>query len=290
MPHRIVVTGASGFLGRYVVDLALNSGCEVITIGRVATDTDIAFNDPSLESKLTLFSPNVILHLAASYGDEAKSIGLEANLLLALRLLNWSISIGESKRVKFITMGSFWQFGDQQFPGAIDMYSATKESLIAFLDYYRRIEHIECYQLILSSTFGPSDGRGKLLDLLINAAKCKNVVNVGDETKQFYLTDVRDVAAAVLQLATQPQVLPELRYKVRDNKLHSFKTLSDIFSLYGYDISFNFSKKLETANDILTPNDEHIPTLPEWSPTYSVEDYIFSELSRENLIEPKGKG
>ncbi|MBW0278030.1 NAD-dependent epimerase/dehydratase family protein [Shewanella xiamenensis] len=287
MTKSMVITGASGFLGQTLRKSALLEGWQILCINRHAIDGALAFDDPRLESHLTMFAPKVIVHLAASYGEEAKGEGLQANLLLPLRLLKWAST---QANIRFIAAGSFWQFGDIETPGPVDMYSASKQSLAVFLDYYRRCERLDCYHLILSSSYGPNDPRGKLVDYFVNAAKTKRSVNLGHQDKHFALTDVRDVASAIMLLSSYSAPLPLLTYRVRTEQLWTFERLGRLFEKLGYTLNVRYSPLNNGMMEIIHPNDEHIPTLPHWSESYCLEDYLRARLASSITSEPHGNG
>lgn len=281
MNKRIVVTGARGFLGKHLVNAAQERGDEVLLIHRVSDEQAIGCDDEKLEAKLSQFAPDAVVHLAATYADAAKGDGLQANLLLPLRLLEWAASNGG---VKFISAGSFWQYGDLQSPGAVDFYSASKNALMAYLEYYRHREKVEAYQLVLSSTYGPDDHRGKLVDYLVRCAIANQSVQLGNKAKQFSLTDVRDVVAAILGVVDDSSQLSQLSYRVRADELYTFEQLSELFTELGVPLQLKFDNA-RFPFEILSPLDSDVPKLPNWQPRFCLADYLGYALSN---IEPAG--
>ena len=279
MIKRMVITGASGFLGRKLHEMALKQGWEVLCINRHASSDSVSFDAPNLETYLSDFAPRVIVHLAASYGNEASGPGLHANLLLPVRLLQWAAN---KNKIRFIAAGSFWQMGDISNPGPVDVYSASKQSLAVFLDYYRRCQHVDCYQLILSSSYGPSDPRGKLIDYLADSAKLGKTATLGNQDKQFALTDVRDIANAIMLLASSKEALSQLTYKVRSDELWSFDRLISLFAQLGYPLLTSHPLSNKSMIEIVRPNDGHLPTLPGWTSRYHLADYLCERLSISN--------
>lgn len=287
MIKRMVITGASGFLGRNLHEIATRQGWRILCVNRHASPAAVSFDDPNLESYLSEFAPKVIVHLAASYGSEADGAGLHANLLLPVRLLQWR---AKQDNLRFIAAGSFWQFGDIVTPSPVDMYSASKQSLAVFLDYYRRCHQVDCYQLILSASYGPNDPRGKLIDYLADSAKVGKEAKLGHPDKRFALTDVRDIANAILLLASSKETLPQLTYKVRSDELWSFNRLISLFAQLGYSLRTNYSLSNTAMTEILRPNDGHLPTLPGWSSRYRLADYVYERLSTSKTTDPSGSG
>ena len=281
----MVITGASGFLGRKLEELALLQGWKVLGINRYVGPNSILFDDPNLETYLNEFSPDVIVHLAASYGAEAKD--LQANLLFPLRLLKWS---AQKSNLRFVAAGTFWQFGDVRYPGPIDLYSTSKQSLSVFMDYYRRCHSLDCYQLIFSSCYGYGDPRKKIIDYLVEAAEQGLEVQVGSKDKVFALTDVRDVANSIMMLSSSSKRLPLLTYRVRTDDLWSFDTLKALFAKLGYALHLKHVVMDSDTIEILQPNDSDIPTLPGWAPQYTLTDYLVNRLSKSMILEPKGNG
>lgn len=279
MTKRLVITGAGGFLGGHLVKAARAQGFQVLAIQRRQEGDALAFDSPELEISLSDFAPDAVVHLAAAYGNEAKGAGLNANLMLPLRLLNWATS---QRNVKFIATGSFWQFGDQECSAAVDYYSASKQALAVYLEYFRQREKLEVYQLVLSSTYGPGDTRGKLVDYLIHQARCGLPAKLGDSGKCFSLTDVRDVVSAIMTLINSPVPLPQVSYRVRQEHLYSFAELSAMLADLGCPVQLNFKLHQSETVEIALPADSLLPPLPGWFPRYQLEDYVRQKLKDLN--------
>ncbi|MCL1040839.1 NAD(P)-dependent oxidoreductase [Shewanella marisflavi] len=283
MSKRLVITGANGFLGRHLVSAAKGLGYQVLAIQRQQTCDALAFDCPELEVTLSDFCPDVVIHLAAAYGEEAKGVGLNANFLLPLRLLNWASTQVD---LKFITTGSFWQFGDQKHAAPVDYYSASKQALAVYLEYFRQREKLEVYQLVLSSTYGPNDTRGKLVDYLIEQGHSDLPAYLGDASKRFSLTDVRDVVSAIMMLINSSTCLPHVSYRIRQEHLYSFAELSTLFAELGCPLKLNFNVNQDEIVGITQPVDDLLPTLPGWHPQYQLKDYVKQRLWELSALAP----
>ena len=117
---RLLVTGADGFIGGYVSNLAESAGYEVCRAGHTsssssAIDLILDLLDPAgIEAALNAFKPNVILHLAGSsfVANENRAELYSVNLLGTVNLLDGVEKAG-LELDKFIPFSSAAIYGNQ---------------------------------------------------------------------------------------------------------------------------------------------------------------------------------
>jgi CDP-paratose synthetase len=166
---RILLTGATGFLGSNLLIKLLRDGHELFCIKRELSNTsriddvkdlctwfDIEttkFNDIFLNNNI-----KCVVHCATDYGaaeqDPIKTI--QANLILPLELLNVAI---KNNVYAFINT-------DTVLDKRINAYSLSKKQFVEWLD--RCSEEIVAINLALEHFFGPRDNESKFVSYMIN--------------------------------------------------------------------------------------------------------------------------
>jgi GDP-4-dehydro-6-deoxy-D-mannose reductase len=106
---RVLVTGASGLLGRRTVPLLRDRGWEVVTSGRRDPDHPADVTRPgSLTALVESVDPDVVVNLAGGAPDPGTSTW-ELNLLPAVELLH--AAVRSARRPRVVLMGSAAEYG-----------------------------------------------------------------------------------------------------------------------------------------------------------------------------------
>jgi nucleoside-diphosphate-sugar epimerase len=114
---RVLVTGASGFVGSRVVDQLVRRGAEVITVSRYARTAGTGdhrvlarVDDASeVEALVTQVSPQCIMHLAGSSSAPSISDLYRVNVIFAANLLKAAALVKPNPRV--LLVGSAAEYG-----------------------------------------------------------------------------------------------------------------------------------------------------------------------------------
>ncbi len=189
-PQRVLLTGASGYIGHHVATALLNAGVEVHALTRPGSDlrgVALARHDlhtvtaSHVAEIVGAVRPQAIVHLASLVKGQHAPADIapliEAHVTLPTLLLEAALPGSV-----FINTGSYWELGDQT-PGLFSntpncVYAATKAALKPVLDYYARARYLNILTLTLFDVYGPNDWRGKLLPTL--AARVKQLTPVSD--------------------------------------------------------------------------------------------------------------
>lgn len=168
--QRVVVTGGSGFLGRYVVDKLQQRGCCDIVVPR-RKDYDLCDLN-AIQSLLNASKPDMIIHLAAVVGGIGANQAhpgrfLYDNAIMGLQLIDQARQTGVDKFVCAGTVCSYPKHTPVPFqeeylwdgyPEETNApYGLAKKILLAQLQAYRQEYDYNGVYLIPVNLYGPHD-------------------------------------------------------------------------------------------------------------------------------------
>jgi CDP-paratose synthetase len=179
---KILVTGATGFIGQNLVKLLLSKNYDIHCIVRENSDQS------KIDSKAIIFEYNNNINSLVTYFNEQKFDGVIhlASLFLASHtqddisnLISSNIKFGtelleasKQSNIKwFINTGTFWQHYKNEEYNPVNLYAATKEAFESIAKFYTETSNLIFITLKLNDTFGPNDTRNKVFNLWNKIAK-----------------------------------------------------------------------------------------------------------------------
>ena len=236
----ILLTGATGFLGSYLLDSLISNGYKVVILKRSNSDTsrikhlfaDFKSYDVDSESFELAFENNIInciIHTACNYGRRGDSPHrvLETNLMFGLRVLEAGI---KHKVETFINTDSF-------LPKHINSYSLSKNHFFDWLQFNSK--NLRIINLKLENFYGPEDDETKFVGWLLSQFN-KRVDEIqltsGNQKRDFIY--IQDVVSAYLTVLSKVESLPNIidfqvgtgtSIKVKDFVLKLKKTYEDFY-------------------------------------------------------------
>ena len=220
---KVMVTGGSGFLGKFILQNLEKSGCENIVVPR-STEYDLRKESTAVDL-LRIHQPNMVIHAAAAVGGIGANISNPGkffydNAIMGLHMIEASRICGLDK---LIIIGSVCSYPENAsifrenelwdgYPEPTNApYGLAKKMLLVQSQAYRKQYDMEIIYLLLSNLYGP----GETLDpdnSHVTAAiilKCltaieKNEPGItlwgdGSQTRDFLFVD--DAAFGILQAA-----------------------------------------------------------------------------------------
>lgn len=196
----IILTGANGFLGSYLLEALITNGYDLIVLKRSTSnllrinhlnglyksyDIDIQSIDNAFENKQVDF----VIHTACNYGRKGEPSNqiVYDNLLYGLRLLDASIKY---KVNTFINT-------DTLLPKNINDYALSKKQFVEWLK--KGSEKLQVVNLRLEHMYGPKDDTNKFVPWIITQLY-QNVDEIkltnGEQLRDFIFID--DVISAYL--------------------------------------------------------------------------------------------
>jgi nucleoside-diphosphate-sugar epimerase len=279
---RVLVTGATGFLGQHLVRDLLAGGDEVHLIQRASSSSsELAQQHVSGGATLHAFdavtevegivrevAPSLVFHLATHFlkGHTAADIAplIEANVVLGTQVFEGLVGSG----AKVVSAMSFFQFREGA-PMPVSLYSATKQAFLDVSDFYRVRLGLDITQVVLYDTFGPGDTRDKLVPHIVAAASSASALSLGPAAQPINLLYVDDVIAGLRAAAHSAEAMLTVRAP-------QATTVGDVVSAVerasgvALDATFNNAAQ---PNDIALHAGEW-PTPADWQPRFTLDEGV----------------
>lgn len=193
----ILITGASGFIGRNLLKCQNSANANFFCIKRPSTiiPKTETFNGNIkwiYDSQITEISNlDAVLHLATSYGKLSSLDQVIFNDVV------WPLKIFDSAKKlgckKFINIDSFFS-KDAYSYGYMQEYILAKRSMRECLKVMASNEGVQIYNAVLEHVYGPNDNSDKFINstlLKINSKLASIDLTAGDQTRDFiYINDV----------------------------------------------------------------------------------------------------
>jgi len=221
---KITVTGATGFVGRHLVDTLLARGHEVTAVARKAPRADefawgdaVRFvacdlHDDSIDPAALLGVPDVLVHLAWPGLPHYKALfHFEQNLPADYRFIKRMVEAG-TKQV--LVTGTCFEYGQQSGPLSEDAsampsnpYGLAKNTLRLFLEALQAQQPFVLQWARLFYLFGPGQNASSVLaqlDRAIDAGEARFDMSGGEQLRDYL--PVQEAAGYLVALAESPDV------------------------------------------------------------------------------------
>lgn len=244
---RILVTGATGFVGQHLLPYLEKQGHEVYALVRPSTDGSKVYTNhlyvfeddiEHLASYLLENHVDGIIHLASLYIAEHKPEDIKnivtSNVYLGTAVMEAAVKAG----VKwFLNTGTIWQncnvepYSDTYCP--VNLYAASKQAFMDMAKYYTEVSDIRFCTLKLCDTYGANDTRRKIFALFEQIAKSGECLKMspGDQKLDIVHIDnvVRDFEALAEKLDNGEQLREE--YVVSSGRQKSLKEIAKQYEI-----------------------------------------------------------
>jgi len=229
---RVVITGASGFVGSHLADHFIAQGAEVHALGRSATvpwrladaaktgklvwhgGVDIA-DYATLQRLFTTCNADFLVH-AAAYGVNAQRQdrleSVRTNVLGTTAVLE---AATQAKFRRILVLGTALELQPalepltEQAPLAPgSLYGVTKAAGFLLADMYRKQHGLPLTYLRLFTTYGPREESDKLIPYIIRSFQSGGSPTLKNPNQVRDLLYVADVAAAIGKIIYASQTIP----------------------------------------------------------------------------------
>ncbi|MEJ2632450.1 MAG: GDP-mannose 4,6-dehydratase [Acidihalobacter sp.] len=213
----VLVTGASGFTGRHLIQALKREGCRVVALGLRASEADVSIqcdltDSDAVRKALSTCSPTYVVHLAAlsfvAHGDPEAFY--RVNVLGTLNLLE-AVAGQDASPKKILIASSANVYGqpdqsvldEQTCPAPVNHYACSKLAMEHMVRTW-----FERLPIVITRPFnytGPGqDGRFLVPKIIDHFRRRESQIELGNLDVSRDFSDVSDVVAAYVALLTSP--------------------------------------------------------------------------------------
>ncbi|TWH47398.1 NAD(P)-dependent oxidoreductase [Sporomusa sp. KB1] len=288
--NRVLVTGATGYIGSNLVKRFIKNDVEVHIITRVTSlveQSDISGlpvvihqHDGTTAGMIGIFQlarPEAVFHLAAKFVAEHESRDVEelvdSNLMFGLQLLE---AMAATRVRHLINAGTAWQHYEQEAYNPVNLYAATKQAFETLAAYYVRAGLLKMITLKLLDTYGPNDPRPKLFTLFKRVSSSREWLKMSYGEQRLGLVYIDDVVNAFLMAGQYIETLPDFEmpsYSIAPEQLHSLREIAAIYeAASGNRLNIGWGERPYRIREVMQP---YVGArLPSWEAKVALADGI----------------
>ncbi|MHB1200383.1 MAG: NAD-dependent epimerase/dehydratase family protein [Polaromonas sp.] len=286
---KILLTGATGFIGSQLAHRFLAEGHELAILTRPDSRLDVLaavlpqiqvhVYDGSYASLLLAMEaagPTLVCHVASLFLAQHKSEDvvrlIESNLNFPTQLLEAMNEVGVKH---FINTGTSWQHFQNESYNPVNLYAATKQAFESLLAYYVEAKGFKAITLKLFDTYGPGDNRPKLFSLFRKATRTGTTLPMSPGKQVLDLVYIDDVLDAfLLALDRLRNIQASETYAVSNSQRLTLQELAKIYSeTVGRPLLIEWGGLPYRPREVLVPWSVHAP-VPKWKPKMSLREGI----------------
>lgn len=280
--HRFAITGASGFLGRHVIDLLHRQGATIIALRRpdsrplhdaCVDEVLIDFNDEeACAGTLQDIRPTQLIHLAG-YANTERSVAsiaraLEINVRLSMNLLMGAMDKVPECRV--ILAGSFEHASPWREPMKLgSSYGMSKAMVEVLSGSLNRLYEANVINMRIGMAYGENDpNTRRIVPSIIDAFLSGRPPQIHNGARLCDWIHAEDVAEALIRGALLPRAEPD-SIDVGWGALHAIADVIEIIRQeIGTDIQAEIATQLTRKNEQARHADLEITraVMPDWTP------------------------
>ena len=281
----ILLTGATGFIGKNLLPALEHEGHEVFVLvrpssnyGELGANHSIIFSGDVIHLAQYMQQNEIdgIIHLASLYLAEHKPEQIpdlmQSNICLGTQLLE---ACKMAKVKWFLNTGTIWQnynvpdYSDGYNP--VNLYAASKQAFMTIAKYYTETSDICFCTLKLCDTFGPNDTRRKIFALFEQIAKTGETLDMSPGEQLIDILHIDDVVAGFIHLAQMLQENETLRneYVLSSGHQVPLRQLAHIYEQrHKVHLNIKWGKRPYRQREVMKPYVGIV--LPGWRANYRV--------------------
>ena len=276
---RVLVSGATGFIGSELTKSLVQHGAHVTAVTRSRPTNEgiewleVQDYDQFPSEKIDESNPEIIFHLATRF-QAAHTLSdiselIRSNVEFGVKLLESAKTLD----ARFVNVSSSWQHFEGKSYSPVSLYAATKQAFADIAMYYQETG-LDFRDLAIYDTYGPTDKRNKLIRLLLLAASSGTPIEMGAGNQLINLLYVTDVVNAIMLIAEDPmqQSTGSQAFVARAGDSISIRELvATIERVTGRSINAQWGSRPERLREMLT-DWKFGQALPNWKPKVSLEE------------------
>lgn len=302
---RILITGATGFVGKNLIPKLLKDNHEIFEITIEPEVSEKLFLNKTerfyyskkssyyLENKIHKFSPELVIHLAsfltANDDHETMQKLLEANIMFTCEVLN---SIKNTKINWFFNVGSFaeYYYGNSVLSPAY-LYAATKTASRTFVDYYSSVYDFQYITIVPYTIYGGNDSQKKIIDLIYDSLFTKQAIDLSPGEQILDFINLEDVTDFFIDLINNlPKVSNKTTFHLGSGKGYTLRQLTYLIEkITNKSANINWGGKDYRPRDVMyaVANISEQYRTFNWKPQISLEQGIREYLNIKRKNDPE---
>lgn len=289
MMKKAIITGGTGFVGSNLSRELLRQGWEVSIIAQkkfgykniedIRDKVNIFEYEGDIDQLIIFFqntNANVVFHLASVFISEHKpeevDLLIDSNLKFGAQILE---AMKKSETKLIINTGTSWQHYHSDGYNPVCLYAATKEAFEKLIEYYIAGEELRGITLKLFDTYGETDTRPKLINLLHKFSQEKTELDMSPGDQVIDLVHVDDVVNAFIKAYEYIYENKEIQYEkyaVSSGREVKLKELIELYEkVSGEKILVKWGGRSYRKREVMKLW-RNFKTLPGWSCNLSLEE------------------
>lgn len=299
---RLLITGATGYLGLHVAEAAAGQGHEIHALVRPSSDTarlrrrvpgiHIHCADDSygaVAAAVSAAAPDVVHHLASDVRATCDGDGIArhvaANVTFGTQLCQ---ALAERGGGCLVNAGTYWEYDADGGYAPNSLYAATKRAMQDVMAHFVRNAGLKAATLVLYDIYGPGDWRGKLLPSLARAIADGTPMSLTAGEQRLDMVHVADAARGFLMAGDRLAAGTSQGVEVWSLAGGTLMTLREVVAL--------LCRRMERPDTVVwggRPYPSHqifqpattLPVLPGWRPQIDLSDGL-AQLACETQRQP----
>ena len=286
--EKVLVSGASGFIGSHLIERLKQEGYDVSIVVRPTTDISVVKESVPLQNivvlddreelyrKIKVIEPFIYINLMGMFCTRHNCENItqlvDANIKDSLLVLD---AVNEAGCKRVINTASYWQNRQNKDYSPINLYAAMKQAFETLLAHYIENENMSVITLTIFDTYGAGDRRKKILNIVYQIQDGETLDLTNGEQKM-YLCHIEDIVSGYLTALEKVKALEggkALKYALRGNgepiALKEF--LMTAVHVWRKDVRLNFGAIKRNKAEIDDPNGYGV-VLPGWEAKVGLED------------------
>ena len=302
---RVLVTGATGFIGRAVVNRLIDRGYDVAVAVRNPQKAFDMFghrrvkvidvHTPDFAKALKFLSPDVCIHLAACFDPQPDEVGitrlLDTNLLFTIKLMEALRNTSCRLVINAGTFSEFYQEGPGDAVSPQNLYSATKSAQRPIMSYYRSACGWKWVNMIVFTPYGRVNSTKKVIDYMVEALDAPEPVEFSGGEQVLDFVHVDDIAELVCRIIERIDSLgPEEELHAGTGTGHSLRQVAEVMErVFGSQLNAAWGARPYREREMMyaVADMGRVSELLGWQPSITLEQGL--TMFRYDIINSKTK-